>query len=51
MADQKRKIETIRSIQSLQLNENLIHALENAEEAESIVVAIHSLQRLTQHWN
>lgn len=51
MADQKRKIETIRSIQSLQLTKNLIDALENAEEAESIAEAIHSLQGLTQQWN
>lgn len=51
MTDQKRKIETIRSIQFLQLTENLIDALDDAAEAECIAEAIRSLQGLTEQWN
>ncbi len=48
MADQKRKAETIRSIESLQLAEGLIAALDNA--AESVAEAIRSLQSLSEQW-
>ena len=50
MADQTRKIETIRSIENLQLTENLISAMDDAEQAESVAQAIYSLQRLNEQW-
>lgn len=51
MADLHRKYETIRSIESLQLTHNLIDALDNAAEAESVAAAVRSLLRLTEQWN
>ena len=51
MADQKRKVETIRRIQNLQLSDTLIAALDDAVEAESVAEAIQSLQGLTEQWN
>ncbi|MFV5490369.1 hypothetical protein [Acinetobacter sp. ASP199] len=51
MADQKRKIETIRHIESLQLSDTLIHALDDANTAECVAEAIQSLQGLTEQWN
>ncbi|MGA8884566.1 MAG: hypothetical protein WB445_13330 [Acinetobacter sp.] len=50
MADQKRKTETIRSIEALQLAASLIAALDNAAEAESVAEAIRSLQSLSEQW-
>lgn len=51
MADQKRKAETIRSIESLQLAEGLIAALDsNVAEAESVAEAIRSAQSLSEQW-
>ena len=51
MADQKRKVEMIRSIENLQLSTHLITGLDNAKQAESIATAIDYLQDFTQHWN
>ena len=51
MADQKRKIETIRCIESLQLSPSLILALEDVVQAESVAAAIQSLQGLSEQWN
>jgi len=51
MADQKRKTETIRRIENLQLSTTLILALEDAVEAESVAEAIQFLQGLTEQWN
>lgn|SRR5690606_3675715 len=51
MADQKRKIDTIRRIEHLQLSEALIVALDDAVQAESVAAAIQSLQGLTEQWN
>ena len=51
MADQKRKIETIRSIENLQLSSNLIFALDDQMQAEDILIAISSLQVLSLQWN
>jgi len=51
MADQKRKTETIRRIENLQLSTALILALEDAVETESVAEAIQSLQGLTEQWN
>ncbi len=51
MADQKRKTETIQHIQRLQLPETLIQSLDDASEAESVAMAIQSLQGLVQQWN
>lgn len=51
MADQIRKTETIRRIEHLQLPMALIHGLDDAHKAESIVDAIQSLQHLVEHWN
>ncbi|UIJ75695.1 MULTISPECIES: hypothetical protein [unclassified Acinetobacter] len=50
MADQTRKIETIRSIETLQLTENLISAMDDAEQAEYVAQAIYSLQCLNEQW-
>ena len=51
MADQKRKIETIRCIKNLQLSNTLITGLDDAGPAEAIVQAISSLQDLGEQWN
>ena len=51
MADQKRKIETIRSIKNLKLSNTLITGLDDAEQAEAIAEAVSSLQNLTEQWN
>ncbi|MEJ2898331.1 hypothetical protein [Acinetobacter sp. NS-4] len=51
MADQKRKLETIRSIENLQLSNVLIRGLDDVQQAETIVEAINSLQELTKQWN
>ena len=51
MAEQKRKIETIRSIENLQLSSSLISALDDNSQAEGIAEAIHYLQGLSQQWN
>ena len=51
MAEQKRKIDTIRSIENLQLSNALIVGLNDAKQAESITEAIRSLQDLVQQWN
>lgn len=51
MADQRRKIETIQSIEKMQLSQNLISALDNAAEAESIADAIQYLSGMTEQWN
>ncbi|MFH7765329.1 hypothetical protein [Acinetobacter sp. BSP-28] len=51
MADQKRKIETIRIIENLQLSNVLIHGLEDAKQAETIAEAVTSLQQLSTQWN
>lgn len=51
MADQKRRIDTIRRIEHLQLSEALIVALDDAVQAESVAAAIQSLQGLTEQWN
>lgn len=50
MADQKRKIEIIRSIEQLQLSHQLIHALEDAQQAETVAIAIKSLKHFTEQW-
>ncbi len=51
MADQNRKNDVIRSIESLQLTENLITALDDSQEAEAVAAAVHCLQRLGEQWN
>ena len=51
MADQKRKIETIRRIESLQLSDSLIQAMDDANTAECVAEAIRSLQGLAEQWN
>ncbi|NNH27353.1 hypothetical protein [Acinetobacter terrestris] len=51
MADQKRKIETIRSIKNLKLSNTLIASLDDAGQAEAIAEAVNSLQNLTEQWN
>lgn len=51
MADQKRKIETIRSIKNLKLSNTLIASLDDARQAEAIAEAVSSLQNLTEQWN
>lgn len=51
MADLKRKIETIRSIENLQLSQHLISALDDQIQAEDVFSAVYSLQSLSEHWN
>lgn len=51
MTDLKRKVEMIRSIKKLQLSKDLITALDDAQQAEYVVEAINSLQKLEQQWN
>ena len=51
MADQKRKIETIRHIESLQLSATLIQALDDAQQAENVVNAINYLKHMTHQWH
>lgn len=51
MIDQIRKTEMIRSIEDLQLSHHLIWALDDVQQAESIVEAVASLQGLTEQWN
>lgn len=51
MADQQRKIDTIRSIENLQLPLSLISALDDRMQAQEVLEAISSLQVLNQQWN
>lgn len=51
MADQKRKVETIRSIENLKLSHTLITALDDATQAESVAIAIDYLESFSQQWN
>lgn len=51
MKDPKSKIEMIRHIESLQLSDALIVALEDTRQAESIAEAVQFLQGLSQQWN
>ena len=51
MADQQRKIDTIRSIENLQLPRTLISALDDRAQAQEVLEAISSLQVLNQQWN
>ena len=51
MADLQRKTDTIRSIENLQLPQQLIFALDDQIQAEEVCSAISSLQYLAQHWN
>ena len=51
MADQKRKIETIRCIKNLQLSNTLITGLDDAGQAKAIAEAVSSLQDLAEQWN
>jgi hypothetical protein len=51
MADDKRKIETIRRIENLLLDRHFVQALEDHHSAQAIIDAINSLERLSQEWN
>lgn len=51
MADQMRKMETIRSIENLQLSNTLISALDDAQTAHSVVDAVNELIRFSEQWN
>ncbi|WP_171492441.1 hypothetical protein [Acinetobacter tandoii] len=51
MTDLKHKAKLIRSIQSLQLPETFIHALEDAQQAPSIIEAVDCLQHWAEQWN
>ncbi len=51
MSDQTVKKQIIRSIEQLQLAEHLIFALDDAQQAQDIVLALHSLQKLSEQWN
>ena len=51
MTDLKNKAKLIRSIQSLQLPETFIHALEDEQQAPSVIQAVDYLQHWTEQWN
>ncbi|WP_273777826.1 MULTISPECIES: hypothetical protein [unclassified Acinetobacter] len=51
MADPIRKAAILRSIETWQLPENFISALENAEQAHGIAETIQQLEALYQQWN
>jgi hypothetical protein len=51
MTDLQHKVALIRSIQSLQLPETLIHALEDAQQAPSVIQAVDYLQHWAEQWN
>ena len=51
MTDIQRKTAMIQSIESLQLGQHLIVALDDRETAECVAIAVQSLQGLTEHWN
>ena len=51
MTDLQRKVELIRSIQSLQLPETLVHALDDAQQARAVIEAVDGLQHLVEQWN
>ena len=51
MADPKRKMDTIRSIQNLQLSTALIIGLNDAKQAESIAEPLRCLQDVAEQWN
>ena len=50
MTDIQRKTAVIQSIESLQLGQHLIVALDDRETAECVAIAVQSLQGLTEHW-
>ncbi|WP_167374972.1 hypothetical protein [Acinetobacter piscicola] len=51
MKDQKRKVEMIRSIEQLQLSNQLIQALDDAQLAENVVKAINCLKHMSNQWH
>ena len=51
MTDLQHKDQLIRSIQSLQLPETLLHALNDAQQATAVIEAVDGLQHLIEQWN
>lgn len=51
MADQKLKVEMIRSIEQLQLSTQLIHALDDAQLAENVTQAVTCLKHMREQWH
>lgn len=51
MTDQLRKMATIHRIQQLKLSQNLISALDDINQAESVAEAIEQLLDLDHQWN
>lgn len=51
MADPVRKAAILRSIETLQLPDNFIHALEDAQQANIVAETIHHLEKLHEQWN
>lgn len=51
MTDLQHKVELIRSIQSLQLPETLVHALDDEQQARAVIEAVDGLQHLVEQWN
>ncbi|ENV34804.1 hypothetical protein [Acinetobacter gerneri] len=51
MKDQKHKSEMIRSIENLQLPQHLITALDDAQQAKTVIQAISQLQVMTEKWH
>lgn len=51
MTDQLRKMANIHRIQQLKLSQNLISALDDINQAESVAEAIEQLLGLDHQWN
>ncbi|MDQ9023222.1 hypothetical protein RFI02_19160 [Acinetobacter sichuanensis] len=51
MTDQKLKVEMIRSIEELQLPNELIDALNDAKLTENVSTALTYLKNITQQWH
>jgi hypothetical protein len=51
MTDLQHKVELIRSIHSLQLPETLLHALDDAQQAQRVIEAVACLQHWGEQWN
>ena len=51
MTDSLRKRDTIRAIKDLQLSDDLVIALNDAQRAEGIATAVGFLQALAKQWH
>ena len=51
MKDQKQKVEMIRSIEQLQLSNQLVQALDDIHQAETVIRAVNCLKYMTEQWH